>query len=105
MVRPPPSGPHAGALAHRGFYFLFVMLPITGYTLSSTYEYSDGITFFGIEIPELIPVNEALFKSADWLHMVQAYTLLAVIVIHVAGVIKHRYFDRDKNNNVLSRML
>ena len=41
--------------AHWAIYFLIVMLPITGYTLSSTFEYSDGITFFGIHVPELFP--------------------------------------------------
>ena len=91
--------------AHRIFYFMVVMLPITGYTLSSTFEYSDGITFFGIVVPELIPDSERVFEAADLLHAVLAYTLLAVIVMHIAGAIKHRYFDSNPNNDVLKRML
>lgn len=90
---------------HRAFYFMIIMLPITGYTLSSTYEYSDGITFFGIVVPELIPDSEAVFEAADWLHGILAYTLLSVIVMHVAGALKHRYFDSNPANDVLSRML
>lgn len=91
--------------AHRALYFMIVMLPITGYTLSSTFEYSDGITFFGIVVPELIPDSKVVFEAADWLHGILAYTLLAVIVLHIAGAFKHRYFDSNPNNDVLSRML
>ena len=97
-----PSGPGVG---HMFIVTLVVMLPITGYTLSSTFEYSDGITFFGIVIPELIPDSERVFEAADLLHAVLAYTLLAVIVMHIAGAIKHRYFDSNPNNDVLKRML
>ncbi len=91
--------------AHHALYFLIVMLPITGYTLSSAYEFSDGITFFGIAVPELIPHSKPVFESADWLHAFLAYTLLAVIVMHIAGALKHRYFDNNPENDVLSRML
>lgn len=90
---------------HWLIYALIVMLPITGYTLSSTFEYSAGIPFFGIHVPELFPKNKTAFEAADWLHAVLAYTLLAVIGLHLAGVIKHRYFDRNPDNNVLGRML
>jgi len=91
--------------AHWALYALIVMLPITGYTLSSTFEYSDGITFFGIHVPELFPKNKSVYEAADLLHAVLAYTLLAVIVLHLAGVIKHRYFDKNPDNDVLQRML
>lgn len=90
---------------HRAAYFMIVMLPITGYTLSSTYEYSDGITFFGLPIPEVFPDSERVFEAADWLHGILAYTLLVVVVIHIAGALKHRYFDSNPQNDVLSRML
>jgi cytochrome b561 len=92
-------------LAHRVLYFLIVMLPITGYTISSTYEFSDGVTFFGIVVPELFPHNKVAYEAADLLHAILAYTLLAVVVMHVAGVVKHRYFDGNPENDVLSRML
>ena len=92
-------------MAHGVLYFLIVMLPITGYTLSSAYEYSDGITFFGLVVPELFAHSQSVFETADLLHAVLAYTLLAVIVLHIAGALKHRYLDRNPANDVLSRML
>ena len=92
-------------LAHGALYFLIVMLPITGYTLSSTFEFSDGISFFGIAVPELIPDSKPVFEAADWLHAILAYTLLAVIAMHIVGALKHRYFDSNPDHDVLSRML
>lgn len=92
-------------IAHWSIYALIVLIPITGYTLSSTFEYSDGITFFGVHVPELFPKSEAVYEAADWLHGILAYTLLAVVVLHLAGVIKHRYFDKNPDHDVLKRML
>ncbi|GAA6140973.1 cytochrome b [Hydrogenophaga sp. 5NK40-0174] len=91
--------------AHWAIYALIVLLPITGYTLSSTFEYSDGITFFGIHVPELFPKSVTVYEAADWLHVILAYTLLAVVALHLAGVVKHRFFDKNPNNDVLQRML
>jgi hypothetical protein len=36
---------------------------------------------------------------------VSAYLLLALMVMHIAAVIKHRFFERDRANDVLPRML
>ena len=91
--------------AHRLIYVFIVLIPITGYILSSTYKYSSGITFFGIDIPELLPKNDTAFAIFDRMHAILAYTMLAVLTLHVAGVIKHRFFDKNPENDVLKRML
>ena len=92
-------------IAHRSIYFFIVLIPITGYILSSTFKYSSGITFFGIDIPELLPKNDTAFAVFDRMHTILAYTMLAVLTVHVAGVIKHRFFDGNPDNDVLKRML
>lgn len=105
----PPSFPandrRYAHTAHRAMYMIMFLSPITGYVLSSTYEYSDGITFFGIEVAELLPDNALAFEAADWAHVVLGYSLLVIIVLHVAGAIKHRFFDKNPDNDVLSRIL
>lgn len=110
MLPPLPAGlpeldRRLAELAHRTLYALMFLGPITGYVLSSTYEYSDGITFFGLEVPELLEDNATLFEFADWAHAIIAYSMLALVIMHVAGVVKHRWFDSDRDNDVLSRML
>jgi cytochrome b561 len=76
-----------------------------GYAMSSSYTQSDGAFFFGIMLPELLPKNDARFEIFQLLHRVLAYTLLTLTVVHALAALKHRFIDRDKRNDVLSRML
>lgn len=92
-------------LVHRGMYILLIIVPLMGYSMSSTFTQSDGVTFFGIPVPELIGKNDQWFAVFQWLHRWLAYTLLVLIFLHVAGALKHRFFDRDRRNDVLPRML
>ncbi|MDR6957943.1 cytochrome b561 [Pseudomonas brassicacearum] len=92
-------------LVQRAMYVLIVAVPLMGYSMSSTYTMSDGVFFFGVNLPELLPKNDDWFVVFQWLHKVLAYTLLGLIVLHVAGALKHRVFDRDPRNDVLRRML
>lgn len=92
-------------LVQRVMYALLVIVPLMGYSMSSTYTMSDGVFFFGINLPELLPKNDHWFVVFQWLHKVLAYTLLGLILLHVAGSLKHRFFDRNPENDVLRRML
>lgn len=91
-------------LVHRATYVLLVLVPLMGYSMSSTFTMSDGIIFFGLHLPEVLPKNDAWFEVFQWLHKNLAYTLLALIVLHVVGALKHRFLDRDPRNDVLPRM-
>jgi len=91
--------------AQRVMYVLLVIVPLMGYSMSSTYTQSDGVFFFGVDLPELLPKNDDWFAVFQWLHKTLAYTLLALITLHVAGALKHRFYDRDPRNDVLKRML
>ncbi|PIB50181.1 cytochrome b [Pseudomonas sp. 2588-5] len=92
-------------LTQRVMYVLLVIVPLMGYSMSSTYTMSDGVFFFGVNLPELLPKNDDWFAVYQWLHKVLAYTLLVLIVLHLAGALKHRFYDRDPRNDVLRRML
>ncbi len=76
-----------------------------GYAMSSSFTQSDGVPFFVTELPERLPKNDRAFAVFALLHKTLAYTLLALVVLHVAGVIKHRVFDRGRDADVLPRML
>lgn len=108
---PPPAAAIAvwerrlSGLVHTAMYLLLVSVPLMGYAMSSSYTHSDGVTFFGIPVVELLPKDDARFAAFQWLHRVMAYMLLAMIVLHVAGVVKHRWFDRRAGSDILPRML
>ncbi len=91
---------------HVALYVLMFTTPILGYLMSSSYEYSDGVYLFSLfDIPEVLPKSEAAFELFNLAHVISAYSLLTLIVLHVCGVVKHRFFDSNKDNDVLPRML
>lgn len=105
-----PAGlkPWERHLSHGVHYLMLALalvVPLMGYAMSSSFTQSDGVPFFGLELPELLPKNDHAFAIFHTLHKVLAYTLAVLVALHVAGVIKHRFFDADKANDVLPRML
>ncbi|KQN07086.1 cytochrome B [Sphingobium sp. Leaf26] len=100
-----PWEKHLAKLTHATIYLLLVAVPLMGYAMSSSYSHSDGITLFGLPVAELLPKNDTRFAMFQWLHRTMAYGLLALMALHVAGVVKHRYFDKRPGSDVLRRML
>ena len=86
------------------FYALMIFVPCMGYALSSTYTQSDGEFFFGVNLPELLPKNDAQYEVFWLLHRIGAFVLLGLLVLHILGALKHRFLDRNRANDVLSRM-
>lgn len=92
--------------AHRAMYVLLIAVPLMGYSMSSTFTQSDGVPFFIFgHLPELLPKNDRWFEVFQLLHRVLAYVLLALLVLHVAGALKHRFMDKGADADVLRRML
>ena len=99
-----PWEARAAKIGHTALYALMIVVPCMGYSMSSSFTQSDGVFFFGVNLPELLPKNDARFEVFQALHRYLAYTLLALVVLHVAGALKHRFLDKDRGNDVLSRM-
>lgn len=92
-------------VGHVLLYTLMIVVPLMGYSMSSSFTQSDGVFFFGVNLPELLPKNDARFEVFRMLHRYLAYTLLGLVAVHVIGALKHRFFDRNPDNDVLSKML
>lgn len=92
-------------VTHRLLYVLALLVPLMGYSMSSSATPSYGVPFFGVMLPELLPKNNDASAVFEWLHEVLAYTLLAVALLHILGALKHRFVDRNRSNDVLHRML
>ncbi len=89
-------------LGHFALYILMLLTPISGYLTSVSFGFP--VHFFGIELPALVEKNFDHGKIFAEAHEVLSYSLLAVVIIHILAVIKHRFFDRPEND-VLQRML
>ena len=86
---------------HFLMYALFLAVPLIGWAYSSASGFQ--IVWFGaLPLPDFVPVDPELAKAIKPWHAYSAYALAALVVMHVAAVIKHQLIDRDGQ---LSRML
>jgi cytochrome b561 len=91
----------AARAVHWAFYALMILVPLTGWLMSSAAGLS--VSFFGwFVLPDMIHANREVMKQFEDIHGWLAYTLLAVIGLHVAAALKHHFIDKD---NILRRMI
>ncbi|WP_367605676.1 cytochrome b [Legionella sp. W05-934-2] len=85
-----------------GFYVLLFIMPIAGWIMSTAANKSP--MFFGLfafpfpGIDQNKQLAEFMFEVHSWV----AWLIIVLLVMHVAGAIKHHFIDKD---NVLKRML
>ena len=86
---------------HHLMYALFFAIPLVGWMYSSAAGFP--IVLFGlIPLPDLVSKSPELADALKPWHGYLAYALAALVVMHIAAVIKHQIIDRD---GLLSRML
>lgn len=85
---------------HLALYLLFFAVPLMGWAYSSAAGFP--VVLFGVlPLPDFVPADRALAETLKPWHGALAYTLAALIVLHVLGALKHQLVDRD---GLLSRM-
>lgn len=86
---------------HHSLYLLFFAVPLLGWAYSSAAGFP--IVVFGIlPLPDFVPVSQELAELLKPLHKLSAFAMAALVLLHVAGVLKHLVIDRD---GLLLRML
>ncbi len=93
----------AAHFVHFGLYLLMIIVPLSGYLMSNYFGYP--VHFFGIELPFLVEKNPEIGMIFAETHEIAAYSILGLIVFHVLGAIKHRFFDKNPENDVIKRMI
>lgn len=94
-----PIEEKAAKTTYAFLYALMVIIPITGYSMSTLYGLP--VKWFGYELPKLLPVDRDLGATVRELHGILAYGMLALIGLHLAGFLKHLVIDKI---NLLKRM-
>jgi len=85
-------------------YLLMLLTPIAGYLMSNAA--GRPISYFGLfDMPVLIGENHDLHEVLGALHEFLAFSILALVGLHVLGALKHRLIDKDPEADVLKRML
>ena len=98
MSRVQQLAAHAG---HLGLYVLMMVIPLSGWLMSSAKGYQT--VWFGIlPIPDLLAKNKELGDLLAVVHSSLNWILVAMVLIHIAAALKHHFIDKD---DILHRML
>lgn len=85
-------------------YLLMLATPIAGYLMTNTA--GKPINYFGLfDLPVLMAKNHDLHETLEGVHEFLAFSILALVSLHVLGALKHRFIDMDPKADVLKRML
>lgn len=89
-------------LVHFGFYFFMIAAPVTGWIIVSTSKIKvDTLLFGSVPWPHL-PVPASWGEPAEFLHHFMPNVAIALLVLHVAGALRHQYL---LGTPILARML
>ena len=109
--RPPPLSPaiprwqvSAARIGHGALYFIIFAMPLSGWIYDSAWEWAEQvpISVFGLfEMPRIAwvadmpagpkkEVDELFHHVHEWL----SYALYGLLAAHLAGAVKHQWFDR-----------
>ena len=109
LVNPPPAYPNSMSkvvqrFAHAGhavLYCLMVIIPISGWLLSSA-KGVPTIWFGVLPLPDLLEKDKELGHLLHEVHESLNYLMLLLLAGHIAAAFKHHWIDRD---DILKRML
>jgi cytochrome b561/polyisoprenoid-binding protein YceI len=113
MNPPPPEPPMPGwqrslaLLVHVGLYVLIIAMPLTGWIMASAS--SDAPTRFFYLVDVRLPgipglpseTRKGIEESFEFAHSNLQWVIIAMLVLHIAGAVKHQFIDK---NGLLARM-
>lgn len=84
----------AARLVHLCLYGLMFALPLTGWVMSSAAGFT--VSFLGwFDLPDLVPVDDALYRTLVTAHRWLAYALAGAIALHAGAALRHHFVFRD----------
>lgn len=78
--------------AHHTLYLLMVALPVTGLLMSLNSKY--GINWFGMHVLDGVD-NKPVRDTFEGLHEFAANVIIALLLVHIVGALKHHFIDKD----------
>ncbi len=92
----------AAYFVHFSLYVLMFTMPISGYLMSNYYGYP--VHLFSTQLPKVVATNYELGKFFGKTHSFLAWCIISLLILHILGALKHRFFDKAEND-VLKRMI
>jgi cytochrome b561 len=93
----PPWQRVAAAISHGALYLVTFVVIMLGWAHSGARVQGDYGSFFGLfHVPQFTSPDKAAAGFYEDVHIYAAYTLLALIVIHLAAALWHHFIKRDR---------
>jgi cytochrome b561 len=89
----------ASTAVHASLYVLLILQPMLGWAATAAGGFP--VQFFRWTLPGLLAKDEALSKTLYGLHGVVGWLILLLVMLHVAGALRHWLVKRDQ---VMARM-
>ena len=110
IIKTPPALPDSisaldkklAKIGHNLLYLLMFLVPLSGYLMSSFAGYP--VNLFSIQLPNIVGTNFDFAKFFSEAHEIFAYSLIALVGIHILAIFKHYFFDKNKVN-ILKRII
>ena len=79
----------AASVSHVSLYVVMFAVPAAGYLLSAYHGYA--VDYFGLfKLPLIVGENKEFADIAGDAHEILAFVMIGILVLHIAGAIKHR---------------
>lgn len=86
-------------VTHALFYLLMLAIPLTGWAMHSAHPGSKPVGIFGLFAMPRLPLAESkpLAETFEAMHGTLTTLMLVLAALHVAGALKHQFFDKDRS--------
>jgi cytochrome b561 len=84
-----------GKAVHWLFYFLIIVVPLSGWLMASAHPKAPPVDFFGL-FDATLPTgkNESLAGVGHEAHEILTKPLFLLILLHIIAALKHQFVDR-----------
>jgi cytochrome b561 len=90
-------------LGHVGLYVFILAVSVTGWVVANTFRTPMTHDLLGFPVPAIVSTMERSTRAlVEESHMLLAYLLAALVVVHTLGALRHHFWKR---NDVLRRMI
>lgn len=112
MHKPPPFPPElprweriAAVWNHRAFYFLLIVLPLTGLiAVSGGADQATTGLVGGLRLPLIPGISEDAGDASGGIHEWLVKITIALVVLHVGAALKHQFVDSRRIGRTAGRM-
>lgn len=92
----------AAHAVHGLFYVVLILLPLSGWAMVSSPDRKKPLDWFGVFDVPFLSVSRETAHFGGGAHGLLGWLMLALVVIHIAGALRHQFLLRD---NLVARML